>query len=109
MFKLGIIKSLDRTSCLCSHRAQFGLLSSSPLFSFFAARSDGICNKDGMNDVLKMLLNGESLSTEQMAKILAREPAAIEADLAQLKADNILLGWRPVLHQNAAGETQVRA
>ena len=62
-----------------------------------------------MNEVLKMLLEGESLSTEQMAKILAREPAAIEADLAKLKADNILLGWRPVLHPNAAGENQVRA
>ena len=62
-----------------------------------------------MNEVLKMLLEGESLSTEQMAKILAREPAAIAADLAKLKADNILLGWRPVLHPNAAGENQVRA
>jgi len=62
-----------------------------------------------MNDVLRMLLDGESLSTEQMAKILAREPAAIEAELAKLKADNILLGWRPVLHPNAAGENQVRA
>jgi DNA-binding Lrp family transcriptional regulator len=62
-----------------------------------------------MNDVLKMLLEGESLSTEQMAKILAREPSAIEADLAKLKSENILLGWRPVLHPNAAGENQVRA
>src|SRR5215471_8932943 len=62
-----------------------------------------------MNEVLRMLLEGESLSTEQMAKILAREPAAIEADLAKLKADNILLGLRPVLHPNAAGENQVRA
>jgi DNA-binding Lrp family transcriptional regulator len=62
-----------------------------------------------MNDVLKMLLEGESLNTEQMAKILAREPSAIEADLAKLKSENILLGWRPVLHPNAAGENQVRA
>jgi DNA-binding Lrp family transcriptional regulator len=62
-----------------------------------------------MNDVLRMLLEGESLSTEQMAKVLARDPAGIEADLAKLKAENILLGWRPVLHPNVAGENQVRA
>jgi DNA-binding Lrp family transcriptional regulator len=62
-----------------------------------------------MNDVLKLLLDGESLSTEQMAKILARPVAAIETELAKLKAENILLGWRPVLHPNAGTENQVRA
>jgi|SRR5437660_8652903 len=62
-----------------------------------------------MNEVLKMLLDGENLSTEQMAKILACDKSAIEADLARLKAENILLGWRPILHPNAAGQNQVRA
>ena len=62
-----------------------------------------------MNNVLKMLLEGESLSTEQMAKILACDKATIEAELARLKAENILLGWRPILHPNAAGANHVRA
>jgi len=62
-----------------------------------------------MNDVLKLLLEGESLSTEQMAKILASTPAAIESELSRLKADKLLLGWRPILHPNVAGENMVRA
>ena len=62
-----------------------------------------------MNEVLKMLLEGESLSIEQMATILSCDKSAIEVELDGLKAQNILLGWRPVLHPNAAGESQVRA
>ncbi|MDX2111314.1 MAG: Lrp/AsnC family transcriptional regulator [Verrucomicrobiota bacterium] len=62
-----------------------------------------------MNQVLKLLLEGESLSTEQMAVILSCDKAAIEAQLAALKADNVLLGWRPVLHPNASGPNTVRA
>jgi len=62
-----------------------------------------------MNEVLKILLEGESLSIEQMAKLLSCDKSAIEAELTSLKAQNILLGWRPVLHPNAAGDNQVRA
>jgi DNA-binding Lrp family transcriptional regulator len=67
------------------------------------------CKNSAMNNVLKMLLEGESLSTEQMARILVCDKAAVEAELVRLKAENILLGWRPVLHPNAAGANQVRA
>src|ERR1041385_4465639 len=62
-----------------------------------------------MHDVLKLLLEGENLSTEEMAKVLACDKSAVEAELANLKARNLLLGWRPVLHPNAAGDNQVRA
>lgn len=62
-----------------------------------------------MNTVLKILLEGQSLSSEQMATILACDKATVEAELRKLQAEQILLGWRPVLHPNAASENQVRA
>ncbi len=62
-----------------------------------------------MNKVLKLLLEGESLNAEQMAVILASDKAQIEAELCRLKAENVLLGWRPILHPNATGANQVRA
>ncbi len=62
-----------------------------------------------MNDLLKLLLEGENLSTAQMSEILGLDRAAVEAELKKLKAEKILLGWRPVLHPNVAAENQVRA
>src|SRR5690606_22005990 len=62
-----------------------------------------------MNDVLKLLLEGESLSTAQMATILNTDQASIERELEKLKAEGILLGWRPVLHPNTAAANAVRA
>lgn len=62
-----------------------------------------------MNPVLKLLLEGEQLSTRQMAEILDMGEAQIEAELASLKADKILLGWRPVLNRETVEENQVRA
>ncbi len=55
-------------------------------------------------DVLKLLLEGESLDTRQMATILGRDVAQIERDMDELKRRNILLGWRPVLHPAATSE-----
>lgn len=64
-----------------------------------------------MRETLKLLLEGETLTTEQMAKILNREKAEVEAEIEELKAEKILLGWRPVLNPEAAAanENQVRA
>lgn len=40
-----------------------------------------------MDKVLKLIMEGEQLSTEQMARILELTPAEVEARLAQLKEE----------------------
>ncbi len=62
-----------------------------------------------MTTLLKLLLEGESLTTDQMAEVLDWDRAAVEQELARLEADCTLLGWRPVLHPNISAEKQVRA
>jgi DNA-binding Lrp family transcriptional regulator len=61
------------------------------------------------SELLKLLLEGERLSTEQMAGILDTEPAEIETALKALKEDGTLLGWRPILNPEAMEADQVRA
>jgi DNA-binding Lrp family transcriptional regulator len=58
-----------------------------------------------MNPVIKLLLEGGSLSTAQMAQVLNLSEADVNRELDQLKKDRILLGWRPVLNlaDEAAG------
>ena len=51
-----------------------------------------------MNPVIKLLLEGGSLSTAQMAQVLNLSEAEVNRQLDQLKKDRILLGWRPVLN-----------
>ena len=62
-----------------------------------------------MNKVLKLILEGEQLSSEQIARVLELTPAEVEAQIAQLKDEKILLGWRPVLNPSFDEETRVRA
>lgn len=62
-----------------------------------------------MNAVLKLILEGEYLSTNQMAQILAMTAAEVEAEVAKLKDEGVLLGWRPVLNPSHAGEHVARA
>lgn len=62
-----------------------------------------------MNTVLDLLLEGESLTTAQMAQLLALPEAEVEAELTRLKEQGILLGWRPILSPEALGDDQVRA
>ncbi|MDF9826426.1 DNA-binding Lrp family transcriptional regulator [Ereboglobus sp. PH5-5] len=64
-----------------------------------------------MNPVLKLLLEGGSLSTAQMAQVAGISPAEVEQHLEQLKKDKIFLGWRPVLDlsREAAAAAAVRA
>ena len=64
-----------------------------------------------MNPVLKLLLEGNCLTTAQMAQIAGLSDAAVEQHLEQLKKDKIFLGWRPVLDlsREAAAGAGVRA
>jgi DNA-binding Lrp family transcriptional regulator len=64
-----------------------------------------------MNPVLKLLIEGEHLTTAQIAKVAGLPEAEVNRQLDQLKQDKIFLGWRPVLDlsREAAGGAAVRA
>jgi len=62
-----------------------------------------------MNPVIKLLLEGGSLSTAQMAQVLNLTEAEVARQLDQLKKDRILLGWRPVLNLADEDAGTVRA
>ena len=64
-----------------------------------------------MNPVLKLLLEGGSLTTAQMAQVVGIPVADVEQHLEQLKREKIFLGWRPVLDlsREAAAAAAVRA
>ena len=64
-----------------------------------------------MNPVLKLLLEGGSLTTAQMAQVVGLSETEVQQHLEQLKKDKIFLGWRPVLDlsREAAAGAAVRA
>ena len=62
-----------------------------------------------IKDVLKLLLEGEVIRTEAMASVLGVTEAEIEATLAKLEEDKMLLGWRPVVNPRALAEHEVQA
>lgn len=62
-----------------------------------------------MSSVLKLLLEGERLDTAQMAQVLGLSESEIEAELSRLQAEEVLLGWRPVLNPERVQEGIVRA
>ncbi len=64
-----------------------------------------------MNSVLKLLIDGGSLTTGQMAQVAGLTEAEVQQQLEQLKKDKIFLGWRPVLDfsREAAAAAAVRA
>lgn len=64
-----------------------------------------------MNAVLKLLLEGESLTSAQMAQVTGLTDVEVQQQLDQLKCDRVLLGWRPVLDlsREAAAGAAVRA
>lgn len=64
-----------------------------------------------MNPVLKLLIEGSSLTTAQMAQVAGLSEAEVKQHLEQLKKDKIFLGWRPVLDlsHEAAAAAAVRA
>jgi len=51
-----------------------------------------------MNPLLKLLLEGGRLDTAQMAQVLNLSEAEVNRQLAELKAQHVLLGWSPVLN-----------
>ena len=62
-----------------------------------------------MNSVLKLILEGESLDTAQIGKILGMGPEAVERELADVRRQGILLGWRPIINPSYEAERRVRA
>ncbi|GHB91064.1 Lrp/AsnC family transcriptional regulator [Cerasicoccus arenae] len=62
-----------------------------------------------MNPVLKLILDGEPLTTAQMGKVLDMSREQIDAELEKLRAEGILLGWRPILNPDYSGPDEVRA
>ncbi len=51
-----------------------------------------------MNELLKLMLDGEALSTAQMGEILGLSKDEVESKLKQLAQKGVLLGWRPVIN-----------
>ena len=73
---------------------------------YMIARQAKSCSFPHMEAVLKLLLEGERLSTRQMGEILNMEPASVQASLEAMEADETLLGWRPVINPAVSeGET----
>lgn len=62
-----------------------------------------------VKEVLKLLLEGEAVSTPRMAAVLGASEADVEAALEALSAEKTLLGWRPVINPTAVAENQVDA
>jgi DNA-binding Lrp family transcriptional regulator len=62
-----------------------------------------------MSPVLKLLIEGDPLSTAQMGEVLRLDVAQVEKELASLKTQGVLLGWRPVLNPDYLAENQVFA
>lgn len=59
--------------------------------------------------VLKLLLEGEAVSTAAMASVLGVTREEVEATLSQLEEDRRLLGWRPVIDPKAVADNEVQA
>ena len=51
-----------------------------------------------MKPILKLLLEGHGLDTAQMAQLLNSSEAEVNRQIAELKEQRILLGFRPVLN-----------
>jgi DNA-binding Lrp family transcriptional regulator len=51
-----------------------------------------------MNPVLKLLVEGGGLDIAQMAQVLHMSEDEVKRQLAELKAQQLLLGWAPVLN-----------
>lgn len=62
-----------------------------------------------MNPVIKLLLEGGSLTTAQMSQVLNLTEAELNSQLEALKKEGVLLGWRPVLNLAEEDSGVVRA
>ena len=61
-----------------------------------------------MEKLLKLMLDGEALSTEQMGEILGLTKDQLDAEFKKLSDAGILLGWRPVINPDVE-ESMVHA
>ena len=62
-----------------------------------------------MKPILKLLLEGGSLNTAQMAQVLNLSEAEVNRQLEELKQERVLLGFRPVLNLATEDSGLVRA
>lgn len=62
-----------------------------------------------MKKLLNLILEGEKLSTRQMAEVLHTSEQTIDAELLELKEKGFILGWRPILNPDRIDEETVRA
>jgi DNA-binding Lrp family transcriptional regulator len=62
-----------------------------------------------MNPVLKLLLEGGSLNTAQIAQVLKLSEADVNRELDALKKNGVLLGMRPILNLSQEDSGVVRA
>jgi DNA-binding Lrp family transcriptional regulator len=62
-----------------------------------------------MNPLVKLLLEGGSLNTAQMAQVLNLSEAEVNRQLDTLKKNGVLLGLRPVLNLSGEDSGVVRA
>jgi DNA-binding Lrp family transcriptional regulator len=81
------------------HRREFGM----DLRRIFAKLPDR------MKPIIKLLLEGGSLNTAQMAEVLNLPEAEVNRQVAELKAQHVLLGFRPVLNLANEDSGVVRA
>ena len=51
-----------------------------------------------MDKLLKLMLDGEPLSTDQMGKILGISRDELDERMKKLVEEGVLLGWRPVIN-----------
>ena len=62
-----------------------------------------------MKPIIKLLLEGASLDTAQMAQVLNLSEADVKRQLDELKDQRVLLGWAPVLNLSHEEAGTVRA
>jgi len=62
-----------------------------------------------MKPIVKLLLEGGSLTTAQMAQVLKLSEAEVNRELDKLKQQRVLLGFRPVLNLALENAELVRA
>ena len=58
-----------------------------------------------MEKLLRLMLDGEALSTEQMGRILGYTREELDAELKKMYDEGILLGWRPVINPDVEDST----
>lgn len=62
-----------------------------------------------MSEVLKLITEGERLTTGQIGQILQLSREEVEAEFTRLKEQGILLGWRPIINPDYQAGSAVRA